>query len=346
MRAIAPMARRRLGIVGLVGAPFQATVAALGPRGDQQADEAPAATLPLPGKLAGSFRHLAQGERRGPGLLTGTKGQVVLGPAGPVLVAWVMICLHGFSASCQELIPLPEDAACAPGADYRPGRLTGYGSGRSAMTTGSVAAWKRDALDALSIGRRLGRRVLVIGVSNDAGLAAWLAMPPAAHEDTAWALVSPNFVLRDLSSEIVNAPWSPILALAVVGAEYRFEARNAGHGRHGTAAYLTFALTPPRATVHLACRLPLEDSQAPVSMPLSPHDQVMEVGVAPLAFACLGAAPEQRVVVVAADDASQHGVAGQILSPRNSPAVTATVLGWVQRLPERLGAPTQRKHTR
>lgn len=108
-------------------------------------------------------------------------------------------------------------------------------------------------------------------------------------------LVSPNFGLRDRSSEIVNAPWGPMLARAIVGPEYRFEARNAEHGRYWTTAYPTSALTPLMATVHLARRLPLEDWQAPVLMLLSPHDQVIDVGAARHAFARMGAAHKQLV---------------------------------------------------
>ncbi len=345
MRASAPTARRRRWIAALVGAPLLALLAAMGPRGAQQAGDAPAATPPLPEALAALPEHLAQRERQVPGLVPGTEKQVVFGPAGPVQVEWAVVYLHGFSASRQELAPLPEDVARALGAHYYAARLTGHGSGSAAMATGSVAAWKGDALEALAIGRRLGRRVLVIGVSTGAGLAAWLALQPGAREGTAWVLVSPNFGLRDRSSEIVNAPWGPMLARAIVGPEYRFEARNAEHGRYWTTAYPTSALTPLMATVHLARRLPLEDWQAPVLMLLSPHDQVIDVGAARHAFARMGAAHKQLVEVVDAGDALQHVIAGQILSPRNTPAVTAQVLAWVQRLPEEQPAPTPRAHT-
>lgn len=337
-------AGRRRWIGGLAGALLLAVAAALGPRGTRQADDAPMTTPPLPEVLAALPQHLAQREGQVSGLVPGTEKQVVFGPAGPVQADWAVIYLHGFSASRQELAPLPEDVARALGANYYAARLTGHGGGSSAMASGSVAAWKGDTLEALAIGRRLGRRVLVIGVSTGAGLAAWLAMQPAARERTAWVLVSPNFGLRDRSSEIVNAPWGPVLARAIVGPEYRFEARNAEHGRYWTTAYPTSALTPLMATVHLARRLPLEDWQAPVLMLVSPNDQVIDVNAARHAFARMGAAHKQLVEVADAGDALQHVIAGRILSPANTPALTDKVLDWVQRLPDAEAAPAQRQH--
>lgn len=330
-RAVVSTARRRRWVAGLVVAMLMTMLVALGPRGAQQAGVAPAVTPPLPEALAALPEHLAQRERQVAGLVPGTEKQVVFGPAGPVQVEWAVVYLHGFSASRQELAPLPEDVARGLGAHFHAARLTGHGSGSAAMATGSVAAWKGDALEALAIGRRLGRRVLVIGVSTGAGLAAWLALQPEAREGTAWVLVSPNFGLRDRSSELINAPWGPLLARAIVGPEYRFEARNAEHGRYWTTAYPTSALTPLMATVHLTRQLPLEDWQAPVLMLLSPNDQVIDVGAARQAFSRIGTAHKQLVEVADSGDALQHVIAGRILSPTNTPKVTAQVLAWAQR---------------
>ena len=344
-RTAAKTARRRRWIVGLAGALLLATAVALGPRGIRQADQAPVATPPLPEALAALPHHLAQRERQVPGLVPGTEKKLVFGPAGPVQAEWAVVYLHGFSASRQELAPLPEDVARALGAHFYAARLTGHGSGGAAMATGSVAAWKGDALEALAIGRRLARRVLVIGVSTGASLAAWLSLQPPAREGTAWVLVSPNFGLRDRSSEIVNAPWGAVLARAIVGPEYRFEARNADHARYWTTAYPTSALTPLMATVHLARRLPLEDWQTPVLMLISPHDQVIDVGAARHAFARIGGANKRLVEVAEAGDAMQHVLAGRILSPQNTTSVTAKVLDWVHGLPDGPLAPTQLKHS-
>lgn len=340
MHPVAPTARRRRWPAVLVGALLLALLfIVLGPRGTRHADDAPAATPPLPELLSALPLHLAQAERQVPGLVPGTEKQVVFGPAGPVQAEWAVVYLHGFSASRQELAPLPEDVARALSAHYYATRLTGHGSGSAAMAAGSVAAWKGDALEALAIGRRLGRRVLVIGVSTGASLAAWLATQPGSQEGTAWVLISPNFGLRKWSSEIVNAPWGAALARAIIGPQYRFEARNADHGRYWTTAYPTSALTPLMATVHLARRLPLEDWQTPVLMLFSPDDQVIDVGAARHAYARLGSTHKQLVEVVDSGDALQHVIAGQILSPRNTPSMTAKVLDWVQ------GLPTQRQHT-
>ncbi|MCW5635297.1 MAG: alpha/beta fold hydrolase [Rubrivivax sp.] len=306
---------------------------ALGPRNTREAEAPPLAVPTLPEDTAALPAFIAGLEARHGDIVPGTEKLVRLGPAGAKKAPWAVVYLHGFSATRQEISPLPEQVADALGAHLFATRLAGHGRGSAAMAEGSVAAWKADALEALAVGRRLGERVLVIGTSTGAALAAWLAQQPEAREGTAWVLVSPNFGVTHPFAEVINWPWGRTLARWVTGPEHRFEPRNDEHARYWTTRYPSEALFALMATVHLARTQPLEQWRAPVLMLLSPRDQVIDAGAARAAFARIGSPVKRLVEVVDADDTMQHVIAGRILSPSTTDRTVRTIAEWVAALP-------------
>lgn len=301
--------------------------------------ETPALALPvLPSEAGALPQHLARIEARHADIVPGTEKQVYFGPAGPRRAAWAVVYLHGFSATRQETAPLTEQVAQALGAHHFATRLTGHGRGSAAMAEASVASWQADALEACAIGRLLGERMLVIGVSTGASLAAWLAQQPQCREGTAWVLVSPNFGLADRNAQIINWPGGHSLARWIIGPEHGFEARNEAHARYWTTRYPTEALFPMMAMVKLARRLPMETWRSPVLMLLAPSDGVIDTQAARNAFTRIGARDKRLVEVGDTEDAMQHVIAGRILSPGSTDRVATSIVDWARSLPKEQGA--------
>jgi esterase/lipase len=309
-----------------------AIVFVAGPRNARDADAAPQARSELPADPAALPAYFATLEARVVGIMPGTEKRVTFGPAGAQRSRWAVVYLHGFSASRQETAPLPEHVAEALQANLFATRLTGHGRGGAAMAEASVAAWKADALEALQAGRRLGERVLVVGVSTGATLAVWLAQQPEARDGVAWVLVSPNFGPARRASEVINWPWGQAIARWVTGPEYGFGPRNPEHGRYWTTRYPVEALFPMMASVELARRQPLEAWQAPVLMLLSPTDKVIDVAAARAAFQRIGSPAKRLVEVGGTGDPAQHVIAGRILSPKDTDRVAKMITDWVASL--------------
>lgn len=319
-----------LAAFGLVAA---GTALWLGPSNTSEADAAPLPVPELPAAASALPEHLARLEARHTDILPGTEKAVRFFRGGSERSAWAVVYLHGFSATRQETAPLVDVVADALGAHTFATRLTGHGQDGAALAGASVAAWKADALEALAIGRLLGERVLVIGVSTGAGLAAWLAQQPQAQHDTAWVLISPNLGLRERTSEIINWPWGRDIARLVAGPEHSFEPRNAEHARYWTTRYPVEALYPLMATVHLARTLPFEQWQTPVLMLLAPKDRVIDSEAARAAYTRIGAKEKRLVDVSDSTDALQHVITGRILSPGNTERVARLVADWADSLP-------------
>lgn len=105
-----------------------------------------------------------------------------------------IVYLHGFSASPREIAPVPQHVAKALGANLFLARLTGHGQDGAALATASAEDWWRDTAEALAVGQRLGRRVVVIGTSTGATLAAEAARDPVLGQGIAGVvMISGNF---------------------------------------------------------------------------------------------------------------------------------------------------------
>ena len=83
-----------------------------------------------------------------------------------------IVYLHGFSASSEEIRPVPDDVAAALGANLVHTRFKGHGRDGDAMAEGSVPTWMADAVEALAVARRVGKKVMIMSTSTGGTLAA------------------------------------------------------------------------------------------------------------------------------------------------------------------------------
>src|SRR5882672_1123501 len=112
----------------------------------------------------------------------------------PVSLAY----LHGFSASRKDISPVVETLARTLGANAYFARLAAHGrTTPEEFATVTAQDWLNDAREALAIGRRIGDRVILIGISTGALLATMAALEDNSSKVAALVLLSPNFAVRD-----------------------------------------------------------------------------------------------------------------------------------------------------
>ncbi|MEJ2746635.1 MAG: alpha/beta fold hydrolase, partial [Anaerolineae bacterium] len=145
-----------------------------------------------------------------------------------------IVYLHGFSATRQETAPLSDKLAAALGANLFYTRFTGHGRTGPALGQATVNDWLNDTIEALEIGRRIGEKVIIIGVSTGGTAATWLATQPHLDDVLALILISPNFAPADSHSEILTWPWGEQIARLVLGSESEWEPVNELHGLYWT----------------------------------------------------------------------------------------------------------------
>lgn len=245
-----------------------------------------------------------------------------------------VVYIHGFSATSEEIRPVPDRLAAALGANLVFTRLRGHGRSGAAMAEASAADWMRDTLEALAAGRAVGERVIVVSTSTGGTLMAAAALRGDAMRNVAGSIfVSPNFAINTPASAMLTWPgvrwWGPIVA----GEERSFEAHNAAHETYWTNSYPTVALIPMAALVKAVDALDMGQAQVPALFMFSDQDKVVSAAkTRAVADAWGSPSAVLPLSMGAGDDAYSHVIAGDILSPSQTEGAAQAMITWAQQV--------------
>jgi esterase/lipase len=247
-----------------------------------------------------------------------------------------VVYLHGFTGSRQESSPVPESVAEALGANLFEARLHGHGLPSDSMGTITAKSLLADALEALTIGGRLGDSVVVIGLSTGGTLASWLAtLPPTERAPIkAIVLVSPNFGPRDPIAKVLLLPWARVLLPRLMPEIIIDDTPPANEeiARMGSARIPMRAVFPMQALVRFVASLPLGSYDAPTLALYNIADPVVEAAETEAwltRLAAAGVSVEREQVTPEAEE-SPHVLAGRLLSPSKVEQVVDRILRFVR----------------
>jgi len=138
----------------------------------------------------------------------------------PQVTNYSMVYLHGFSASQKEGDPVHRNVAAEFGCNLYLSRLAEHGIDTSEQLVNLTADnyWE-SAKQALAIGKKIGRKVILMGTSTGGSLALQLAV--AYPKDVAaLILLSPNIAINDPFAWLLNNPWGLQIARTVKHGKY------------------------------------------------------------------------------------------------------------------------------
>jgi len=132
---------------------------------------------------------------------------------------YAIVYLHGFSAGVMEGAPLHMETARRYGMNLYLPRLSKHGiANKDIFTELTPAQLINDAKEALVIGRKLGKKVILMSCSTGSTLGIYLQ---AHHPDIfAHVMYSPNIALFDPTGKMLSGPWGLQIVRKVMG-EYR-----------------------------------------------------------------------------------------------------------------------------
>lgn len=278
--------------------------------------------------------YLAASEAKVRGIVPGTEKRILWAGQRGMITDYAVVYLHGFSATSQEIRPVPDSVAQALGANLHFMRYAGHGLPGAELAGPTAQDWMHDTAEALAIGRRIGRKVIVISTSTGGTLAAEAALRPEMIRDVAGIVfISPNFGIRARAAALLSWPLARYWAPWVAGAERCFAARGADHARYWTICYPTIALLPMAALARHAARQNYGHVATPALFVFTEADQVVSAAATARVAAGWGAAVAiTQPVLGPGDDEYSHVIAGDILSPHMSAPVSARILEWVRAL--------------
>ncbi|MEM8576293.1 MAG: alpha/beta fold hydrolase [Pseudomonadota bacterium] len=285
----------------------------------------------LAGLEGGVDAWFAAQEGRFDDITAGAEKRVIWAGAPGAQTEWAVLYVHGFSATSEEIRPVPDDVAAALGANLVYTRLTGHGRGAAPMGTARVADWMQDTRQALAAARAVGRRVLVLSVSTG-GTLVTAALAQGEAVDGA-VFLSPNFGINNPAAPLLTWPgvrhWLP----PILGRTYAFEPRNDAQARFWTTSYPSVALLPVAALVKAVRALDLSGITAPALFIYAAADQVVVAAQTDAIVARWPARAEvEQPVMGPGDDASAHVIAGDILSPGRNAATVERILAFARSL--------------
>ncbi len=242
-----------------------------------------------------------------------------------------IVYVHGFSATSEEIRPVPDAVAQKLGANLFYTRLKGHGRGGLAMAEPVAGDWIEDMAEALAIGRRLGREVIVIATSTGGTAAAISATDPQLIEAVAGIVfVSPNFRIKSPTATILEWPLARSWSTLVAGAERSFAPLNDAHQKYWTTLYPTVALIPMAAIVKYAREADYSGVTTPALFLFSDDDAVVDAETTrAISTKWGGAVTLEPRVMGEDDDPFNHVIAGDILSPGQNSETIVIISDWI-----------------
>lgn len=306
---------------------------ALGPRVDTDPEVGPP-ELPSGGPEVVAEWIRAE-EARFTDLVPGTEKTVVWADSSaPARTPVSILYLHGFSASRQEVSPLPERLARTLGANLFLTRFTGHGRGGEAMAEATLGAWLGDTLEGMAVAERIGERVVVMGTSTGGSMALWLAARPELQERVhALVLISPNLGLPDPRARMLLWPWGGALAQVVQGPERSWEPLNELQERYWTTRYPTQALLPLMAAVRRVEETDFRDIPAPVWIAYDRADSVVDPLVTEARFSEFASPWKVLRAVNVPEGGDPHVLAGDIVNPELTDTLLQEILDFLAATP-------------
>ena len=264
----------------------------------------------------------------------GVQKRVVWAGEAEVRTPLSVLYVHGFSATSEEIRPVPDRIAAALGANLVYTRLTGHGRGGAAMAEASAGDWMRDTAEALAAARAVGDEVIVISTSTGGTLAALAMLDPAMREGVKGAVfVSPNFGLNDPLAWVLTLPAARYFVPLIAGQERSWAAANAQQEKYWSTRYPTVAVLPMAALVKEALARDYSGVTVPALFHYASDDQVVDADATAYFAAHWGGAVSEALL---ADEArvedSRHVLAGDIVSPEQTEVAYGIILNWINGL--------------
>jgi esterase/lipase len=187
------------------------------------------------------IEQMVQEDTKTPYLKANNQSHLIWADSIPKKTEYVLLYLHGFSASPEEGHEMAVTFAKRYHCNLYNPRLYGHGlEEEEPMLDMNAEKLFHSAAHALAVAKKLGEKVIVMATSTG----ATLTMPLAANQDKIHSMIfySPNFGLADPNSKWLSKPWGLAIVRQVIGSNYyTWDADEYGH-KYWTTRYRLEAL--------------------------------------------------------------------------------------------------------
>lgn len=245
--------------------------------------------------------------------------------------AYSVIYLHGYTASKEEIRPVPDRTAEHLGANLFYARFKGHGRTSDAMAEVTVDGWLNDAAEAIAVGAATGDKVVVIATSTGAAIVTWLAAnkPELVSSVAAFVFVSPNYGIHPPADFVLRFPLARTFVPLFFGKERLVERETEAERHAWTTPYASVSLAPMAKIMEEGRETNVGAINIPALFIFSPNDQVVNPENTRNVMSRWGGETEAMEVTDSTDD-SEHVIAGDLRSPNTTDKVVERVNEWLE----------------
>lgn len=278
--------------------------------------------------------YLAKQEEKYSNITPGTEKRILWHAAKGSQTPISIVVMHGFSATSEEIRPVPDLVAEALEANIYFMRFKGHGRDGTALASAKAGDWLEDAAEAIEIGRKIGEKVLVIATSMGGTIATISASIPELREDVmGYTLVSPLYGVNNPAANLLSLPFARQWIPLVAGETRSWEPDNEGHGKYWTTSYPTVSALPMQAAINYANSLETDKITTPALFIYSEQDQVVDtIEIENKLKSWGGVVTVAKRVMSDKDDPQSHVIAGDIRSPTQTKETVEIIVNWVRKL--------------
>ncbi len=245
-----------------------------------------------------------------------------------------VVYIHGFSASKDEIRPVPDLVASSIQANLYYTRLPGHARTPAAMGEPDVNDYFNALAEAVAIGKAIGNQTIIICTSFGGTLTAWMDLTDHALKEQVEAivLISPVFELAATGSSLLTYPLAQYYTPIIVG-RYRVADPNANFEEiyAWTNAYPSTALLPLAEAVKLVGSLDAKNATIPTMFIYDIRDTTSDEHTTARFYEDWGA-PKHRLLITKSAGPSHHVIAGDIINPENNLLVSNAIIEWLNSL--------------
>jgi len=257
----------------------------------------------LPNELVELENYIAQREKQVKNLKKDNQARFIwANPDSITKTEIAFVYLHGFSASPQEGNGLYSDLHKKYHGNIYIPRLQAHGiKSKNELLDFDIAQYWQSAQEAYFIGKKIGKKLIIIGNSTGSSLALMLA---AEYKNiTGLLLFSPNIDVYDPKAKALTYPWGLQLARFIMGSKYYTWQPEAAKIPYWNAKYRIEALI--RMKVMLDAYMTKSTFQK-IDIPVfvgyyyknkKEHDKTISIEAAKKMFNQLSTAPDKKKIV-------------------------------------------------
>ena len=245
-----------------------------------------------------------------------------------------LVYIHGFSATLEEIRPVPDLVAEKLGANLYFSRLTGHGKMSGEISQVSLSYWIKDVSEAIRIGSRIGEKTFILATSTGATLVSAILAKNRDDFDLAGVVfISPNFAIKSFSSKFLTLPfvnyWGPFL----IGEKIINEPLSLEHEKYWSLTYSTKSVIELANLVKFTNNLNFKNIKTPALFFYSNEDKVVDTRKTSKVIKRWGGEVEDVILkLTASDDPYSHVIAGKIRSPNQTRHVVEKIIYWIENL--------------